>query len=449
MKKRLSLSIFLVLILLMAVSVSAEEVKWDLGGQTIRIQTRWEDVTPLGERGAHNWYEPDERLLAHIKSVEEMFNCKIEFVARGHEGDAWAAIQEGSLLGETTVHFAHFSAGMVVPATAGALHPLNDILDDEFYESYPIMFQYPRLSGDSVGSTIYGFEALGHSREARVIMWNKSLFEREGIESLYDIYERGEWTWDKFYEIARALTKDTDGDGEYDQYGLGALGVKEVYDFLVSNGARFTQIREDGRVEFDLLRPEFLETMEFLQKIWSEGLVGDGISSNRSRAAMWLDIGTHISNPGRQAEFYAIQNDEWGIVPPPQGPNGKGEVNMHTRWVGVIPNTVEDPRAVIEVVSALFQTREPYIDKEEWEAKWWDRHLWALYDYESFEYLQEAMRNSVLVPDHVETRVLVVHAEPKAEAVFDQIIKQGASAASVLAEWEPVLQGYLDEMLKQ
>ena len=122
---------------------------------------------------------------------------------------------------------------------------------------------------------------------------------------------------------------------------------------------------------------------------------------------------------------------------------------MHTRWVGVIPNTVEDPRAVIEVVSALFQTREPYIDKEEWEAKWWDRHVWALYDYESFEYLQEAMRNSVLVPDHVETRVLVVHAEPKAEAVFDQIIKQGASAASVLAEWEPVLQGYLDEMLKQ
>ena len=165
--------------------------------------------------------------------------------------------------------------------------------------------------------------------------------------------------------------------------------------------------------------------MEFLQRL-SEGLVGDGISSNRSRTAMWLDIGTHISNPGRQAEFYAIQNDEWGIVPPPQGPNGKGEVNMHTRWVGVIPNTVEDPRAVIEVVSALFQTREPYIDKEEWEAKWWDRHLWALYDYESFEYLQEAMRNSVLVPDR--GNACCCSREPKAEAVFDQIIKQGASA---------------------
>ena len=103
-----------------------------------------------------------------------MFNCKIEFVARGHEGDAGS---NQKVLCLARLQFTLLTSQLVwlYLLLLSALHPLNDILDDEFYESYPIMFQYPRLSGDSVGSTIYGFEALGYSREARVIMWNKSL----------------------------------------------------------------------------------------------------------------------------------------------------------------------------------------------------------------------------------------------------------------------------------
>ncbi len=446
--KRLTASLLIIFVLLVG-SVSAQEAGYDLGGQTIRIQTRWEDVTPIGNRGDHNWYEPDARLQAHIESVEEMFNCKIEFVVRGHEGDAYAAIREGAMTGEQPLHFAHFSAGMALVATENLLHPLNDILESDFYDDFPWMFRYEPLTGDNVADTIYGFEALGHSREARVIMWNKSLFEREGLESLYDIYERGEWTWDKFEEIAYALTKDTDGDGEYDQFGLGCSAIlKETYDWLVSNGARLAHVDEDGKLVFDLLRPEVIETFDFMQKLWGDGVYTDEI--DRSQAGMWFDIGTHISNPGRQAEFYSVQSDEWGIIPPPQGPNGKGQVNLHTRWVGTIPIYVENPKAVIEVVSALFQTKRPYVeDLEAWEAKFWDKHLWAMYDAESYEYLKEAMQNSVLVPSHVETRVIVVNATPKAEEVFKQIVQEGASPTSVLASWQPVIQGFLDEMLKQ
>lgn len=446
--KRISLCLLLVFILL-ATTVSAQDVAYDLDGQTIRIQTRWEDVTPLGVRGDHNWYEPDARLQAHIESVEEMFNCKIEFVVRGHEGDAYAAIREGAMVGEQPLHFAHFSAGMALVATEGLLHPLNDVLGPDFYDDFPWMFRYDPLTGDNVADTIYGFEALGHSREARIIMWNKSLFEREGLESLYDIYERGEWTWDKFEEIIYDLTKDTTGDGEYDRFGIGCSVLeKEMYDWLVSNGARLAHVDDDGKFVFDLLRPEVVETFDFIQKLWQQGVYTDGIS--REQAAMWIDIGTHISNPGRQAEFYSVQSDEWGIIPLPQGPNGKGEVNMHTRWVGTIPIFVEDPRAVIEVVSAVFRTKSPYIDDlEAWEGDFWDKHLWAMYDAESYEYLKLAMENSVLVPSHVETRVLVVNASPSSSEVFEQIVKDGASPSSVLASWQPVVQGYLDEMLDQ
>ena len=72
-----------------------------------------------------------------------------------------------------------------------------------------------------------------------------------------------------------------------------------------------------------------------------------------------------------------------------------------------------------------------------------------MYDAESYEYLRYAMENSVLVPSHVETRVLQVNASPNAEAIFKQIIQEGASASSTLAGWQPVCQGFLDEYLKQ
>ena len=33
--------------------------------------------------------------------------------------------------------------------------------------------------------------------------------------------ESGKWTWEKMTEYAKALTKDKDGDGQTDQWGLG------------------------------------------------------------------------------------------------------------------------------------------------------------------------------------------------------------------------------------
>ncbi len=446
--KKLMLGLVLIFALVLTTTVGAK-VDYDLGGQTIYIQTRWEDVTPLGERGAHNWYAPDARLQAHIEAVEDMFNCKIEFVARGGEGDAYAAIRESALVGEVEVHFAQFAAATALLASDGLLQPLNDILEPDFYDDYPEMFQYEWLTGDNIGNDIYGFESLAFSRSARLIMWNKSLFEREGLESLYDIYERGEWTWEKFEEVARALTRDTTGSGEFDQVGLGGFHRIMIFDWMVSNGAQFAHMTEDGRLEFDLLRPEVVETFDFMQKLWQEGLWR---SENVAREKTGMEIinGLHMAQSALQ-DWFATQSDEWGLIPLPKGPNGDGKsVGLHDRWLGVIPVYVDNPREVIEVVSALWQIKSPYIeDMDQWEANFWDQYVWGMYDEESFEILKWAIENSVLMPSQVEARVMLAQASPNAEEVFRQIIQDGASTTATLAAWEPVIQGILDQMMDQ
>jgi multiple sugar transport system substrate-binding protein len=49
-----------------------------------------------------------------------------------------------------------------------------------------------------------------------VVYYNKKLFDDAGLA-----YPNDEWTWEQFLETARALTKDLDGDGQTDQFGLG------------------------------------------------------------------------------------------------------------------------------------------------------------------------------------------------------------------------------------
>lgn len=47
-----------------------------------------------------------------------------------------------------------------------------------------------------------------------VIVYNKDLFDRAGVP-----YPRDDWTWDDFLIVAKLLTRDTDGDGQTDQWG--------------------------------------------------------------------------------------------------------------------------------------------------------------------------------------------------------------------------------------
>jgi multiple sugar transport system substrate-binding protein len=61
------------------------------------------------------------------------------------------------------------------------------------------------------GDAVY---ALPKGYTPMVLAYNKDLFDRAGLP-----YPRADWTWDEFLAAARALTRDTDGDGAIDQWG--------------------------------------------------------------------------------------------------------------------------------------------------------------------------------------------------------------------------------------
>ncbi len=63
---------------------------------------------------------------------------------------------------------------------------------------------------------VYG---LGNNYQAMVLMWNKRLFAEAGLDP-----ERPPQTWEELLDYAKKLTRDRDGDGRIDTWGLGMVG---------------------------------------------------------------------------------------------------------------------------------------------------------------------------------------------------------------------------------
>jgi multiple sugar transport system substrate-binding protein len=79
-----------------------------------------------------------------------------------------------------------------------------------------------------------------------VIYYNKNLFDQAGVP-----YPSDRWDWDTFLATAQALTQDTDGDGQTDQYGFGTeVSLQRVLPFIWQSR---------GTLVDDVARPQSLE----------------------------------------------------------------------------------------------------------------------------------------------------------------------------------------------
>ncbi|MBE3554882.1 MAG: ABC transporter substrate-binding protein, partial [Thermicanus sp.] len=108
----------------------------------------------------------------------------------------------------------------------GILEPLNPYVTDDFDVAD---FEEPLLNAFKQGDTYYGFpkdySTLG-------LFYNKKMFAEAGIKEPPK-------TWDELRAVSKQLTKDTNGDGKIDQYGLGvAPELARQYFMVLAYGGK-------------------------------------------------------------------------------------------------------------------------------------------------------------------------------------------------------------------
>src|SRR5690554_6856134 len=173
----------------------------DFGGQTVTIV-----------RGGL----PDEERIAE---AEELFNVKIEGVRIENPDLMIARIMAGDSTYDI-IRMPH-RQGYLQLVSSGMLLPVGDMLPPEHYEALSVTDQYT-IDKLAYKGTYYGFGSHHglHNGSMMLMAYNKDILKAANQPDPYELWLDGEWTYEAFEEIAKAVTVDTDGDGISDQFGM-------------------------------------------------------------------------------------------------------------------------------------------------------------------------------------------------------------------------------------
>ncbi len=285
----------------------------DLNGETIKISMWW-DGTPADEEGK-----------AAVLALEEKYNCKIEYI--NIPFDSYVSKFNASVLaGEPIADISYMEVARAIPALAkvGTIIPVDEYFDLSDPKWPANIMQMGRYAGKQYGFSNYSWESGG-------IYYNKELIEKAGVPDPLDLQEKGEWTWDAFLETAKAVTKDTDGDGTIDQWGLVSQSYSLHNPMVLSNNGEFIKMKDDGTAQFVADAPNTVEALQFLSDLHNKYKV---IMPPRDEAD-WYDAPKAFSQ-GIVGMFFGQQWDgvdlkksmtkEYGFVAFPKGPKSTGYI---------------------------------------------------------------------------------------------------------------------------
>ncbi len=352
------------LLLILTVLISGIAMaSYDLGGKTVTFGGFHHWGPQYTEGGDADWGA----------YIEEKFNVKLAF-KQIPSGDLVDTIMTGATAGETVADIFQVQSGHFFRlAGVGALKRLDDVLDEQYYDSLPFYQQSCIKDYTAYNGKIYAFSIGDAMSTLYGIAWNKSLFEREGLPNLYELQAAGEWTWEKFREIAKKATRDTDGDGKIDQWGFSSqakrVNPQLILNWGYSNNAIAFQ-QDNGKMVFSYNRKPALDNLQYWNEVInvdkSVYIVDDGINGLDNFIAG--NVGMLMANVCFSSWHCAQADmaDDYGYVMLPKGPNkGKHVAPPEFCTMFVLPVTAENPAALVEIASALRKTTGNYYDNEE------------------------------------------------------------------------------------
>ncbi|MHB9038272.1 MAG: ABC transporter substrate-binding protein [Armatimonadota bacterium] len=177
---------------------------------------------------------------------------------------------------------------------------------------------YPKyiLEAGKFGKSLYGVPAW---QNPEVVFYNEDLFDKAGIP-----YPERNWDLRKFREVAKALTKDTNGDGRADQFGVCLQLATHSYFWL--NNVEMVNASGDKCL---LDRPGAIEVVKWMKSLMDDGSTPGRIETTSmsptdmfqtGRVAMFL--GMHYN----KSVFRNITGFSWDVAPMIKG-NGTKSSN--------------------------------------------------------------------------------------------------------------------------
>lgn len=218
-------------------------------------------------------------------------------------------------------------------AQIGALKNLGElIVEDPSFD--PQAFYAPVYEYGTYGGSQY---ALPFECAPNIMFVNKTILDRENIP----MPDR-DWTWNDFYSICKAVTKDKDGTGVINQFGVVNYTWIDAFD---ANGVKLFDEKGSG---CDFTVPEIGETIAFLERL-------EALGSGYALTEKDFEKGNVAFQPMLFSEYRAYKSQElslkkysgfeWDCVTMPAGPSGDNYSRLDTLSIAMNENTAQEKLA--------------------------------------------------------------------------------------------------------
>ncbi|MBM7568705.1 ABC transporter substrate-binding protein [Paenibacillus sacheonensis] len=393
----------------------------DLGGREIHISAWW-DGMPKGDTA------DSKKALDKLHEVEKKYNVKIKYdnipFDKYMDKFTTAALSGTPMADISILEFKRALA----PIKQGLLLPLSEYTQgtSDINNEQEHTVKLPQLLGDE-----YFFGGKGISTVG--MFYNRDLFKKLGLPDPQELYAGGQWNWDKFLEIAKQATTDTNNDGKPDTWGFANSAPNAARDFGVTNGALF--VNDDLTIGFS--DPKMIETLEFINRLYNKENV---VKVKKGDKNSWDEINTF-----KDGDVAMSNNFDWnvgglpfeiGVVPNPQGPSGDGKYTYaNTAQNGwVIPKGVKDPQVVYQIYEELqdIPSTEEYFGQNGLEA------------------LFKNQQDIDMTLQHINNTGRISLEEGIADypfyAIMDDVIKKNQSVTATVEKYKAPAQAALDKM---
>ncbi|CAN5335074.1 sugar ABC transporter substrate-binding protein [soil metagenome] len=198
-------------------------------------------------------------------------------------------------------------------AVTGVLEPVQPLLESSSEFSREDFYPQP-MEAFSFNDQLM---CMPQNVSSLVVYYNRDLFTDAGVPE-----PAAGWRWDQMVSAAVSLTKDLDGDGVTDQYGLGVEpSMIRLAPFIWSNGGEVVDDEENPtRLAVD--GPEALEAMEaFFQLHTTYGVIpGDEEVESEDDESRFMNgrMAMVLSSRRSTPTFRTITDFDWDVAPLPQ-----------------------------------------------------------------------------------------------------------------------------------
>lgn len=284
------------------------------------------------------WNVPDAYTYQLIDDAVEKFEAdhpgvKVRYESGIQKDDYSEYIASALIKGNAPDVFFVLPEDFSTFASTGALMELDGLIDSDFdYDKsqyYDASFAFGNISGSQYGIP---FESV-----PSMMFVNKTLLRKEGINEL-----SSDWTWDDFYRICSKVTKDTDGNGIEDQFGVCNYTWQHAF---VTNGV--VPFDANG-MSCNLLSENAIEAVDFVKAI--NGLAKGSIVTTDD-----FDMGNVAFMPALLSDYRTYKPYPWSIkkysnfeldcITLPRGGRGENKSTMSTLLMSMNSRTTNEALA--------------------------------------------------------------------------------------------------------